>query len=128
MLSVVARNHMGSFNLSFSLESCGDFSNKLKHQKKIIRNTKKEMVKVTARMSSRILTIATTVLKVKKPVARVNAKLNSDVRTELEETEVENGIFWFGFTSMTGNSQYLLFTRRLASESAIISSGTTILI
>lgn len=94
---------MGSFNLSFSLESCGDFSNKLKHQKKIIRNTKKEMVKVTARMSSRILTIATTVLKVKKPAASVNAKLNSDLRTELKETEVEIGICWFDFTSITNN-------------------------
>lgn len=121
-LSEVARNHIGAFNLSFSLESWGNLSNILKHQKKIIINTKKEMVKATARMSSRTLKSATTVLRVRNPAARLNGPLRSELRFTSMSTEcdtigqlqdiwedghsrrqcVKRGIVWLGGTARSG--------------------------
>eukprot|EP00268_Persea_americana_P060522 TRINITY_DN7548_c0_g2_i1.p2 TRINITY_DN7548_c0_g2~~TRINITY_DN7548_c0_g2_i1.p2 ORF type:complete len:115 (+),score=17.65 TRINITY_DN7548_c0_g2_i1:578-922(+) len=77
-----------------------------------MRNTKKEIAKVTARMSSRILTMAQTVLNAKKAEEMVKTKLNSELSFRALETEYKAWAFWSDATScMTGwGLQYLLFT------------------
>lgn len=91
---------MGSFNLSFFFEPRGNFSNTLRHQKRIMRSTKRERVKVTATMSWRILTIAPTVLNIKNPTAVVKRDVSSEVGFGLLETGFKDGAFWFDCAPM----------------------------
>lgn len=65
-----------------------------------MRNTKKEIAKVTARMSSRILIMAQTVLNAKKAAEMVKTKLNSELSFRALETEYKAWAFWFDATSM----------------------------